>query len=674
MPKTFSSDTERRAYYAAAMARSRAANPERQRVRNAVDGRTYRGRYPTLPKPFVGVDGEGGNYGPLDHRYFLLRAGDLSIENTSGLESWEALDFLATLPLGREYVAYYFDYDVTMMLRGLGDARLTRLLDRETRQTAKDGTRLWHCLPIDIEGRWQIDYLPRKFLKVRRRGEDWRTISDVGSFFQCSFVKALRRWDVGNEAIWTRIESMKFDRENFTHITDEIRAYNQEEVDLLADLMERFRTVCQDVSYVPTKWQGPGYLAVSMFKRNSLPKAKEYLRGLPVPLLEGARAAYYGGRFETASVGPVPGPVYQYDINSAYPWALTKLPCLLHGYWLNFDVESDFKLKRIRFEPRAASYEGVAFYAFPVRDKTGAIAFPRNGTGWYWSCEIDAAIHQKVTKTYETWSYVKQCDCQPFNWVPDIYQERIELGKAARGLVLKLGLNSLYGKTVQSIGRPAYAQPVWGSLITALVRAKLYSAVHAAGCTPGVCGGDVHMLATDAVFSTVPIDLSIGKALGDWDLETHDSLFVIQPGVYLMGGNKAPKTRGIPQRNLMDKAQEFRDVFDAGGWDTAVPVPLHVFIGMRAALHWRKPELMGQWIDVYKEVTFAWQSKRRGRGPDERGLFKDKAGVFRTDPIESDPTRESVPYDKDIGQAINDARFLTWEQPEGSDTFVLDEN
>lgn len=665
----FKTDQERREYFAAAKRRSRAANPERTRLRNQIDGKTYRTRNPTPPKPFVGADGEGGNYGPTDHRYFLLRVGNDAIENPKGLESWECLDFISQLPTGREYVSYFFDYDVTMMLRGIGRARLERLLDREARQTARDGTRLFHCQPLDVERRWQIDYLPRKFIKVRRMGEDWRTISDVGTFFQCSFVKALRRWEVGTPEIWSRIESMKFERELFTRITPEIRSYNQEEVDLLAELMERFRDVCSDVGYVPTKWQGPGYLAVSMFKRNGVPKSKEYLPKLPLPLLQGARDAYYGGRFETASVGPIDGPVYQYDINSAYPWALTQLPCLIHGTWRQGDSDSLFTLKRIRFEARADSYSRVSYYGFPVRDKAGSIAFPRNGTGWYWQCEIDAAIHQKVTKTFESWTYERHCDCVPFSWVPKVYEERIALGKAARGLILKLGLNSLYGKTVQSIGRPAYAQPVWGSLITALVRAKLYNAVHAAGCSSTVCGARVHMLATDAVFVTSPVDLPISKALGDWDLETHDSLFIIQPGVYLMGDDKAPKTRGIPQRNLVERAQEFRDVFARGGWFDRIPVPLHVFIGMRAALHWGKPELMGQWIDVYKEVSFAWESKRRGRGPDGEGLHRID-GVLRTDPIESHRDTASVPYSKDIGQAIADAQFLLWEQPEGSDTFV----
>lgn len=73
-------------------------------------------RNPQLRKPFCGVDGEGGNF-PSGHEYMLLRAGEFALETGKPLTSIECLGFLADLPKDRIYVAYFFDYDVTMIDR-----------------------------------------------------------------------------------------------------------------------------------------------------------------------------------------------------------------------------------------------------------------------------------------------------------------------------------------------------------------------------------------------------------------------------------------------------------------------------------------------------------------------------------------------------------------------------
>lgn len=680
--KNFASDEERRAYFRAAQQKSRAQHtPQTNRQAWRDNQRHYRAAHPrtkAADREFIGCDGEGGDLaGPLSHTYLLLRIGKQTIENPAGLSAEECLGFIADQEPNKSYIAYYFDYDVTMILRGLSNERLLKLLDREGRSHAKDGTKLNRALPVEVFGQYEIDYMPTKYFMVRRSGtKKWVTINDVGPFFQCSFLKAIKLWKIGTPEQWERIEAGKFSRSTFTAMTDEIRHYNGEEVELLQELMEAFRETCKDVGYVPSQWQGPGYLAVSMFQRNRIPKTKVYLDNLPIDFLIASRNAFYGGRFETASVGPVPGPVYQYDINSAYPWALTQLPCLEHGRWSHMDdPDSPFVLRKVRFKERAPGKAQVAFMGLPIRHKDGSIVFPERGTGWYWSCELDAAKHQQY-KTLDAWSYRKHCQCVPFSWIPNVYQERLALGKAARGIVLKLGLNSMYGKMVQSVGNPPYAQPVWGSLITSLVRAKLYSGIHSGQCSQYRCGARVHMLATDALFSTEPLDLPCSKELGEWDFEEHPSMFIVQPGVYWLGeGDKLPKTRGIPQRDVIAHKEHFLELF-ATDWTGRIDIPLVSFFGMRIALAQHKRKYLGQWIDIHKRVGFAWQSKRQGRGPKGESLDKDKYGCYRTDVIRLDESVETVPYSKDIGRIFEKADIEggMLDQPDfRSDTFVQDE-
>src|SRR5690242_3139806 len=115
-------------------------------------------------KPFAGVDGEGGNIEGR-HVYLLLRAGEHVLETGEELTAVECLNFLSRLPADKIYVSFFFDYDVTMMLRDLPPERLARLLDNDCRRIPGKPC---SSFPVDYAG-FQIDYMPRKEFKVRRR-------------------------------------------------------------------------------------------------------------------------------------------------------------------------------------------------------------------------------------------------------------------------------------------------------------------------------------------------------------------------------------------------------------------------------------------------------------------------------------------------------------------------
>jgi hypothetical protein len=58
------------------------------------------------------------------------------------------------------------------------------------------------------------------------------------------------------------------------------------------------------------------------FARDRLAETDE---PLPCEPVAAAACAYYCGQFEVSSIRPVSGPVYQYEINSAYPINNRKL-------------------------------------------------------------------------------------------------------------------------------------------------------------------------------------------------------------------------------------------------------------------------------------------------------------------------------------------------------------
>lgn len=630
----------------------------------------HRARRERQRLPFCGIDGEGGNIDGK-HEYLLLRAGEFVLDTGKPLTYRECLPFLCDLPKDRIWVSFFFDYDVTMMLRHLPEERLRRLLDVDCRRIPG---RPCSSFPIEF-GSYQFDYIPRKELRVRRRprkGEKvpWTIIHDTGSFFQSSFVAALKRWFGDDKTLAPVIEKIaegKEQRNEFGRITQYEREYNLLEIKMLERLMRLFRDMCDDLDIRPNKWQGPGNLVSSVFRREKLPPNRTIKLFDDMPeLMLLANSAYYGGRFESPYFGEIPGPVYQSDINSAYANTYRTLPCLVHGQWVSQKrlptAGSGIYLADVTF----AHPPGLSLGTLPIRTEKGSLIFPMSGRGVYWSTELDVARKHGVKLTpHKVYKYVKECDCQHFDFVYDMYDERKRLGKDGKGLVLKIVLASTYGKLAQSVGCAPYSNPIWAGLIVSHVRAQL---IDAALQHDG--GRDVLMLATDGLFTRYPRTLPTGPELGEWTVTQHDSMFIVQSGVYFLPG-KEPKTRGIPQSKVVEHEQQFRDAwsrFLAGEELSPVRIPLRVFVGLRLALQRNKPHLAGQWLDAEdrddaehqpKKITFDWTTKR---------TLPEIVGTYvQTRPISGSPFLQSVPYNRVIGGIRAADRLVTADQPDWGD-------
>src|SRR5439155_15726841 len=124
-----------------------------------------------------------------------------------------------------------------------------------------------------------------------------------------------------------------------------------------------------------------------------------------------------------------------------------------------------------------------------------------------------ASVHQQF-HAEETFTYVANCECVPFAWIRDVYAMRKSMGKDGRGIVLKLALNSLYGKMAQSIGSPKFANPIWASFITAFCRSQIQDVIHSCHEKEKRCGEGVAMIATDAIFTCHDLEVEESKEIG----------------------------------------------------------------------------------------------------------------------------------------------------------------
>lgn len=584
--------------------------------------------------PFVGVDGEGGDIpnasGFTTHTYTMLRAGR-QVAEPDGTPDWH-LRLLADLPKKQIHVAYFFDYDVTMMLRDLPETLLGPLVS---------GQEIYW-------GDYRLSYRPRKELRIKRFGKV-TTINDVGTFFQSPFLTALQRWDIGTPQGRCFIAQGKADRSNFGPLTPETRAYNELECRYLELLATKFRRTCEVIGYLPTRWQGPGQLAKAMFKKHGIPRSED-LPEPPPGVWEMAQAAYYGGRFETSVVGPVRGPVEQWDINSAYPHAATLLPCLTHGKWHPTRSVTPNGMYRVSF----THGRELPWYSLPVRAKSGAIRYPRAGSGWYHGCELLSGVGLGLQfRVMNGWELTTDCDCRLFDFMWRLYSIRQGLGKGEAGMALKLAMNSAYGVLAQSVGAAPYANPYWAGLITALTRARLNEAI-------AIDPEAVYMVATDGLFTRADYPLVAGPGLGGWEnTPLPDGMHIVQPGVYF--GAKQPKTRGVPLTAILREEKGLRNAWSGKATD-GLPIPLRQFVGLRLAVARGALHAAGQWLPVEKRISYDWSTKR-----DPRHLRDG-----RTRPYPGDPDTWTVPYDRHIGgNLIRDMDRLEWaDTPDWAETLT----
>jgi hypothetical protein len=552
----------------------------------------------------------------------------------------------AALPADPILVGYGVGYDATQILRGgIKEPTMRQILNP---RQGKNGP----C--YTYWGDYAIIYQQGQYIRVARidrRGPkpaimrgSCRTIYETFGFFQCAFVKAIGNWGIGTEQERAVIAANKISRDEFLQLTDGIVEYCKLECRYLAMLMEQFREVCTATAILPKQWSGAGWLASALLDGHEIPKRpltqrevaalaerkpNKYPRPARLRRPErdrqfeiAANLAYYGGRFEVSRIGLISTPVYQYDLRSAYPAAMVHLPCPLHTRWehkphANRMPEGGLYLAKVSFSHPDGHWCGL-----PFRHRR-RLFWPFQGTGWYWSPEIEAAqrhLHAGVVVN-DLWVARHECDCQQFDWVRALYEERRRIGSNTRGYPLKLALNSLYGKMAQRSGRGPYHDPVSAGLITAITRARLVEAL----------GQDPHsvvMLATDAVFSTRPLPLDAGEKLGQWEKKIWPDLFIAQPGVYWSPSDleKSVKSRGAPRSVIGPAAPRFQEIFS--DWLNllrqpaavkcvleerlipSVPITVRIFNGCRLAIARGKPWLAGKWEDVTRHESFEWQTKR----------------------------------------------------------------
>jgi DNA polymerase type B, organellar and viral len=538
----------------------------------------YQGR-----KDFIAIDGEGVTRSDgVTHDYVLLCASTGErISNPDGLSTADCFTFL--IELAKRYphaifVCFGASYDINQMLRDVPKNKLQELWKGQGNSYGTDNKRSTTYKDYALEYRKRKSFTIRKygnpkFIEKTTRHKDGTTsvnwvpnfvaslvLWDVIGFFQGRFVDVLGDKKAGyfNDLLQgdcivfpdgytvdlARMKNMKNKRGSFTveELESDILPYCMEEVETLARLMERLRAYLLEAGLQLARWDGAGACAGAMLKRENI---KDYMHEkIPDKALYHAQlCAYSGGRIELGMFGVYIGAVYNYDINSAYPNGMQYLPALTNGMWRRIKgyPTRPYSLIHVHWD----FAEDLPYYPFFLRDNNGSIFYPCFGKGWYWKVEVDAALrvyksgklstdnNKGTIEILEAWEFAPYDESvKPFAFIPKVFEQRAEWKKrkCAAEKVLKLGINSLGGKTAQSLGGsadnpPPYHNIGWAGYFTAYTRAMIFDAIMQAP-------DKVIAIATDGIFSTVPLHVPLGDGLGHWGEKIGDGIVAVQAGVY----------------------------------------------------------------------------------------------------------------------------------------------
>lgn len=534
---------------------------------------------------FVGVDGEG-----INEKYCLIQDSQggkllrLAGLTTKVVFDWFLLRANQLRDISPVFVGYVTTYDVNMILRDVDDETLRKIFATDDKQF------------VTWEG-YEILYIPRKVFKLRRRATNgdgfWSyTLFDVYTFFGSAFVSACHGF-LGS--VPRDIEKGKRNRSSFrSQDLATIERYNQLEVEYLVKLCDRLNSIFQSQGITLKKWHGPGAVAEYVLGKKMLNVHTEYpvfkQHECPISLFEAWDCAYYGGRFENMGIGSFQN-VYTYDINSAYPYALSQLRILDYGtHWVR------------KNRPQSLSHGSQAVYLvewdvgkhvpfgpFPWRDSQGRIFYPTNGLGWYWFPEVKAAraMFGNDLKLWEVWYQNEGAESIFRKEIPRLYElrKRLKATKNPGEYAIKIALNSIYGKLAQRVGNSPFRCIPWAGIITSQSRAMLLGASLDREKS-------VLAFATDSVFSRTALErLSCSSNLGDWKREQADNLLILMNGFYRLDDQTRKRksaTRGLPavkEEKQADEDVTWEEIISGLNSKQSFSYPFTQFVTHSMAIH-----------------------------------------------------------------------------------------
>jgi hypothetical protein len=312
--------------------------------------------------------------------------------------------------------------------------------------------------------------------------------------------------------------------------------------------------------------------------------------------------SFHGGIFHLYRIGRIDD-VKEIDLNSAYPYEITKLKTLVGAEIKHVTeyTEADYGFYKVKMAFPSA-------YPFPFRLKN-MVTYP-----------ISSVVHTDYITAVE-YNFLKskgvQCDIiegyvittkdiKPFQSYNELYKLKSELKEEYKTtnditeLILsdqyKYLMNASYGSFAESKnGYTEFSNMIFASYITANTRIKIYEALDLLrknGCEPIA-------IMTDAIMYRGKWDYPSSNKLGDFKIEIFDdkttaNAVIYMNGLYMVNG-KWRATRGFP--SLVKEKDDFNK---ASG--NTYTIKRNKPLGLKEGIIQKKIPLIGDWVELIKNI------------------------------------------------------------------------
>lgn len=396
--------------------------------------------------------------------------------------------------------------------------------------------------------KYVITYIPKKQLKIQK-GNHTISLYDIAQYYENkplskSYSEHIKK-PLDREYKKTKKTRKNFSLRHYFRHKKQIRKYCITDCILTKELAEHWLDTFHDAfGFYPANWISSGYLAEKVLIHNKIPIP--FFNDAPYEIQELAWKSFYGGRFELIQRGFI-GECYLYDINSAYPYALTHFPDLTNGKW--------FSSKKINpkstlgfFHIHAQVDYTIMIAPFPFRTKNNRIIYPSGEFETFVTLEElkvivgDSKIKYKIIDSYQ---FIANENCKyPFReFLTKQYEKRMKLKQENNPLerAIKIILNSVYGKTAQRVNNKMgnLFNPIIASFITGFARAQLYKFVKDHNLDK-----EIVAFATDSIACRRKVKNWNSKNLGEMKLDKKaKDVYFLSNGFYRF--KRIWKNRGI---------------------------------------------------------------------------------------------------------------------------------
>lgn len=273
-----------------------------------------------------------------------------------------------------------------------------------------------------------------------------------------------------------------------------------------------WKLIYQTLNFYPKRPISKGKLSEEYFLNTCyIPIIKD----IPKPVIIMAYNNFNGGRFELLKKGYYPE-IYCYDISSAYPYQMTKLIDYSNGKWKKikkFNPDADYgfyhchvKCLEPYFSPFTVRRAGLSIYpngSFYQYLNSDEITFIKQ---FYPKIKLTILRGYEFTTAFEVYPFKEEIE-RLYEWKSREKDETIKY-------CVKIILNSLYGKTIQTVGdrtgklfNPLYATKITSNTKLELQKLALQSPEN------------IIQFSTDSVISKVPLIVPDKPKLGDFSFE-----------------------------------------------------------------------------------------------------------------------------------------------------------